>query len=540
MDTRLKSTIRGVLFGLLGVATVALATGAFTLYQPANGVQCNTGATYINTACTGSVLPAPGSTTQVVYNLGGVLAANAQATVAADLGLVVGAATGGSKGPGTLNATALYVNGSPVGISGGAVSSVGLALPSSVFIVTGTPVTSAGTLTGAFQTQTANTIWAGPASGGAATPTFRTTVIADIPTIPAAHTSGFATVATSGAYSDLSGTPSIPVGANPSASAGPTAVNGSATTFMRSDAAPAINLSANYVWTGTQQSTGTPVLAGTTSGFSAGTQAGGGIAYWANSAGGTDSKVWRVYATTTTFEFGAINDANSSEGLWLGATRSGTAITGVVIGNPTNSPPITLDGPVSVPAFGTNISIVAHGPATNWTMQDIASTSTGQSFGHLIFAGTNTSDTAVAVLNAAGSTTYFNIRGDGAVTVGSPTGGSLGLGTLNAQALYVNGNAVPSGVGHMLFAKISGSAGGCSVTNSSGLANTTCMRTGVGTYSITPTGFSNNSACGAVGDSGGSIRMIIASASAAGVAITTLNASNATVDDNFSIECSSN
>lgn len=38
--------------------------------------------------------------------------------------------------------------------------------------------------------------------------------------------------------------------ANPSAKVGPTAVNGTATTFMLSDAAPAINLTAAYTWTG--------------------------------------------------------------------------------------------------------------------------------------------------------------------------------------------------------------------------------------------------------------------------------------------------
>jgi hypothetical protein len=62
----------------------------------------------------------------------------------------------------------------------GTVTSVGLALPASVFSVSGSPVTSSGTLTGAFVTQTANTIFAGPASGGAATPTFRSLVEADL------------------------------------------------------------------------------------------------------------------------------------------------------------------------------------------------------------------------------------------------------------------------------------------------------------------------------------------------------------------------
>lgn len=42
-------------------------------------------------------------------------------------------------------------------------------------------------------------------------------------------------------YSDISGTPTIPAGANPSASVGLAAVNGSATSFMRSDGAPALD-----------------------------------------------------------------------------------------------------------------------------------------------------------------------------------------------------------------------------------------------------------------------------------------------------------
>lgn len=65
---------------------------------------------------------------------------------------------------------------------GSGVTSVGLALPSSVFAVSGSPVTGTGTLTGAFNTQTANQAFMGPANGAAAAPTFRTLVNADIPT----------------------------------------------------------------------------------------------------------------------------------------------------------------------------------------------------------------------------------------------------------------------------------------------------------------------------------------------------------------------
>lgn len=45
--------------------------------------------------------------------------------------------------------------------------------------------------------------------------------------------------------------PDYPTGANPSAQVGTTAANGSAATFMRSDAAPALNLGISPTWTGT-------------------------------------------------------------------------------------------------------------------------------------------------------------------------------------------------------------------------------------------------------------------------------------------------
>lgn len=44
--------------------------------------------------------------------------------------------------------------------------------------------------------------------------------------------------------------PDYPVGANPSAQIGTTATNGVATTFMRSDAAPSLNLAITPTWTG--------------------------------------------------------------------------------------------------------------------------------------------------------------------------------------------------------------------------------------------------------------------------------------------------
>ena len=60
------------------------------------------------------------------------------------------------------------------------VTSVGLVLPAE-FDVTGSPVTGAGDLTGAWADQDANKVLAGPTSGAADAPAFRALVAADIP-----------------------------------------------------------------------------------------------------------------------------------------------------------------------------------------------------------------------------------------------------------------------------------------------------------------------------------------------------------------------
>lgn len=74
-----------------------------------------------------------------------------------------------------------YDNGtSLVEVTNGTVTSVGIALPTSVFS-NGAAVTSSGDLTAALQTQTANTVFAGPSSGGASAPTFRALSPADLP-----------------------------------------------------------------------------------------------------------------------------------------------------------------------------------------------------------------------------------------------------------------------------------------------------------------------------------------------------------------------
>lgn len=67
--------------------------------------------------------------------------------------------------------------------STGTVTSVGLSLPGALFSVSGSPVTISGTLTAGLLLQDANTFFAGPTYGGSITPTFRSIVADDLPTM---------------------------------------------------------------------------------------------------------------------------------------------------------------------------------------------------------------------------------------------------------------------------------------------------------------------------------------------------------------------
>lgn len=85
--------------------------------------------------------------------------------------ITAGAGVSVTNGAGTITIAATGATGT--------VTSVALALPSFI-TVSGSPVTTSGTLTGTLATQTANTLFAGPTTGGPAAPTFRTLVFNDI------------------------------------------------------------------------------------------------------------------------------------------------------------------------------------------------------------------------------------------------------------------------------------------------------------------------------------------------------------------------
>ena len=104
---------------------------------------------------------------------GGVLFGRYDGSAGAGQEITIGSGLTLDSGTGVLSNT---------GAGSGTVTSVGLAAPAE-FSISGSPVTTSGTLTLAKANQSANTVWAGPTGGGAAAPAFRALVAADIPAL---------------------------------------------------------------------------------------------------------------------------------------------------------------------------------------------------------------------------------------------------------------------------------------------------------------------------------------------------------------------
>lgn len=128
--------------------------------------------------------------------------------------------------------------------------------------------------------------------------------------------------------------------ANPSAVVGSAAVNGSASTFMRSDAAPAIDLTAAYTWTGvhTYSSTAPRNI-------------------FSDTSQGTDLKNFDFFLDAGVFTGRTRTDADGAGFNWLAVTRGALAtISNISLGNATNNPTYTFNGSGTV-STGGSISI---------------------------------------------------------------------------------------------------------------------------------------------------------------------------------------
>lgn len=353
--------------------------------------------------------------------------------------------------------------------SAGTVTSVALTVPSG-FSVTGSPVTSSGTLA---ISGTLN-----PAAGG--------TGVATLTGIAKGNgTSAFTTAASGDVIATWGGTCSASTylrgdgscqtpatggtSANPSATIGLTAVNGSASTYLRSDGAPALSQAIAPTWTGSHTFSG----AGTRISF---TGAGTSAQYFtltntgASATIGIDNSTGGgVFVGSPAYSFGL--GTNVTTDLSLG-TNNTERLRIAAAGNVTINAPssggttLTLNGPTATNYKALGIG----GSTTGYVYQEFANT------GGNLFLGV---DTSVGGVLASGSSAYGSIVGTGNAT-------PLYLATNNSVRFLI-GTSGQLGIGGATYGT-SGqvlTSGGSSAAPSWTTLSNTCS---TGNYSATVTG----------------------------------------------------
>lgn len=379
-------------------------------------------------------------------------------------GVVVGAPTGGNKGVGTLNAVGLYVGGVAVGTGGG-----------------GTPGGSSGQLQ-----------WnSGGTFAGVGGSTF-TSATQQLELIPSAGNIT-ALKATS------NGTNDVEIVASNAASTDAyfRAVDLSGTNWsfgnQRSSSsfiiANGVGLASNPFFTLT--TAGTLTIAGTIN--STKVNAGGGVQI---AVSNTDATTNGTFAQQV-----ASNSSHSFHHLITGTAQSTAFITGGFAGESaylyTDSgvplcigtggscrETIASTGAVSIlpPSSGNALSV--NGLSNAFTANITAGSTTNQSFGVILNAGTSTSDTAFQVRSQSTATDYFIINGAGGVDIGSGvTGGFQGLGSVNISGQYFqNGSRGP--IGSCWIKMLSAGTGAPSVNSQRGCTSPSVVRNSAGSYTF--------------------------------------------------------
>jgi hypothetical protein len=306
---------------------------------------------------------------------------------------------------------------------GGTVTSVGLSAPS-IFSVSGSPVTTTGTLTFTSNTQLANTVYSGPTTGGAAVPTFRSLVVADLPTgIPNGNLQNASITVTAGTGISVTGSPVSLGGSITIANVGVTSFSAGTTGFSPTSA-----------------STGAVVLSGTLNA----------------SNGGTG-----ISATPTN---GQLLIGNGT-GFTLNTITAGT---GVSVSNGAGTITLSSTGVTDLTA-GTGISVNASSGSITVSNTGV----TGISAGTGISISASTGTVTISATGTAGVTSFS--AGTTGFSPTSPSTGAVVLsGTLNASNGGTGISATPSngqllignGTGFTLNTLTAGS--GISIANSSG------------------------------------------------------------------------
>lgn len=204
---------------------------------------------------------------------------------------------------------------------------------------------------------------------------------------------------------------------NAATSSGGSGTPAAPTTSVQFNNAGAFGGSANLTWSGVQLYVGSDGGGAGGAGVRLQLLTSAGYAYqrFNDQLGNRELELLFIGSTATPAYGGAAGDSvvNVNSGtLWLS-----TADTGRVSVNHAG------DVVVAAPTSGTAVTV--NGVAAFNTMLVQASTSTGNSFGLSLLAGTNATDAAIAIKNASASAQFFRINGDGSGALG-PTA-ALGL-----------------------------------------------------------------------------------------------------------------
>lgn len=194
--------------------------------------------------------------------------------------------------------------------------------------------------------------------------------------------------------------PAVPTGANPSGSVGLTPVNGSATTFMRSDAAPALSetisptMTGNWIFT---PATGATLVNGDSAGD---------LALKVSGPGNADGMA--IASTSVNFTGLELNTSNQS---WaIRANASDLFFDNVTAG--TNPMEISVNGNVTVNAAASNTSLTVETPPSGDAANFVGPGSTA---GDIVITDGNTGNTQWVLASGSPSTGMFaiNLRGTG-------------------------------------------------------------------------------------------------------------------------------
>ena len=354
---------------------------------------------------------------------------------------------------------------------GGTVTSIGMTVPTSIMSVTPATITTAGTFAVSLATQLANLVWAGPTSGGAATPTFRSLVAADLPSGTASGSGVSQEIATWSGTNSLTGATNFNYdGTN--LLFGTVSANSAPTITAKQLTTSAINASTMTVsgGKGFDSSGGIAGAAGAVGTFSGGAGGAGSTGLAAGSGanavlmGGTAGNINGGSAAplsgSAVVDAGALNGATAAGTVSIGTTNASAISLGRGAITTTNVGPFTSSGVFTASATANLNSTVNLGSTSANT---IAPNGT---FSSTLLIAKNSQGISQAAAPADQSSLQCNVIAGAGGAASATAGGNGATMTLQAGAGGAGtASLVPGNGGTLTIASGAGGTGGTGNSN---------------------------------------------------------------------------